>query len=50
MDYKGPIGPQRWYLHIKMDLYSRYPEVHIIKSTGMKELKKVFDGIMMTHR
>ena len=35
---------------MQMDLYSRYPEVHIIKSTGMKELKKVLDGIMMTHR
>ena len=33
-----------------MDLYSRYPEVHIIKSTGMKELTNVLNRIMRTHR
>ena len=33
-----------------MDFYSRYPEVHIIKSTGMKELTKVLNRIMRTHR
>ena len=33
-----------------MDLYSRYPEVHIIKGLGMKELTKVLNRIMRTHR
>ena len=33
-----------------MDLYSRYPEVHIIKSTGMKELTKVLNQIMRTQK
>ena len=27
VNYKGPIGPQRWYLHTQMCVYSRYPEV-----------------------
>ena len=38
------------YLHREMDLYSRYPEVHIIKRTSMKELTKVLNQIMSTHR
>ena len=49
VDYKGPVGPQRWYLHTTMDVYSRYPEVHMTKSTGMGELRKVMDRTMRTH-
>ena len=49
VDYKGPIGPQRWYLHTQMCLYSRYPEVHMTRSTGMGELRKVMDRTMRTH-
>ena len=49
VDYKGPTGPTKWYLHTQMDLYSRYPEVHLTKSTGMKELRKVLDRTMRTH-
>ena len=26
VDYKGSIGPQRWYIHTHMCLYSRYPK------------------------
>ena len=32
--------------HREMDTYSRYPEVHIIKRTSMKELTKVLNGII----
>ena len=49
VDYKGPIGPQRWYLHTYMCLYLRYPEVHMTKLTGMTELKKVMDRNLRTH-
>ena len=31
-----------------MCLYSKYPEVHMTKSTGMDELIKVMDGTMCT--
>ena len=49
VDYKGPIGPQRWYIHTQMCIYSRYPEVYMTKSTRMEELKKVMDKTMRTH-
>ena len=49
VDYKGPIGPQKYYLHTQMDLYSRYPEVHLTKSTSMLELKKVLAQTMRSH-
>ena len=49
MDYKGPIGLQRWYLHMQICPYSRYLEVHMIRSTGMTELRKVLNKTMRTH-
>ena len=49
VDYKGPIGRQKWYLHTEMDAYSRYPEVHLTKSTKMEELKKVMAKSIHTH-
>ena len=49
VDYKGQIGPHKWYLHTQMDLYTRYPDVHMTKSTGMMELKKVPVKTMRTH-
>ena len=30
VDYKGPIGPQKVYLHTQMDAYSRYTVVHLL--------------------
>ena len=32
-----------------MDLYSRYPEVHVAKSTGMANIRPFMDQIMRTH-
>ena len=49
VDYKGPIGTQKWYLHTQMDTYSKYPEVHMTKSTGIKELKGVLAKTMRSH-
>ena len=50
VDYKGPIGgPGGWYLHTQMDLYSRWPEVYMTKSTKMEELKKVLGRTMRLH-
>ena len=48
-DYKGPIRPQRWYLHTTMCVYSRYPEVCMTKFTGIAELRRVMDRQMRTH-
>ena len=37
VNYKGPIGPGKWYVHTQMDGYTRYPEVHITQSETLKE-------------
>ena len=36
-DYKGPIGG-KYYFHVTIDLYSRWPEVDITNSTSMEKL------------
>ena len=46
VDYKGPIGPQRWYLHSQLSIKSWYPKVYMTKSTSMSEVKKVLDKAM----
>ena len=53
-DYKGPIGggiggSGGYYFHTQMCVYSRYPEVHLIKSTKFSDLKKVLDKNMRTN-
>ena len=48
VDYKGPIGRGRWYLHTQMYQYSRYPEVHMTKSTKLSQLKKVMTRCIRT--
>ena len=52
VDYKGPIGTGRnkVYLHTQMDAYSRYPVVHLLKSTKITELKKALGQTIRTHR
>ena len=49
MDFKGPIGRQQYYLHTQMDAYSRYPVVHVLKTTRMSELRKALDDTNRTH-
>ena len=47
-DFKGPIGA-KYYLHVLIDQYCKYPEVDIVKSTSFKKLKPCFDRIIATH-
>ena len=37
VNYKGPIGPGKWYVHTQMDGYTHYPEVHITQLETLKE-------------
>ena len=48
-DYKGPISPQKYYIHTMMDGYSRYPEVYITRSEKLTELKKCASRAIRTH-
>ena len=36
-DFKGPIGG-KYYFHVTIDLFTRWPEVDVITSTSMKKL------------
>ena len=49
VDYKGPIGPSKIYLHTQMDAYSRYPVVHMLKTTRLTDLKKALNSTIRTH-
>ena len=49
VDFKGPIGAKQFYLHTQMCLYSRYPEVHLSKSTGMVNIQEAMDDTMRRH-
>ena len=42
MDFKGPVGGE-YYLHLTIDNLSRYPIVHVVKSTKFTELKPKLD-------
>ena len=47
-DFKGPIG-EKFYLHVVIDQYSKYPEVDLVTSTAFKKLKPVLNRIFATH-
>ena len=47
-DYKGPIGG-KYYFHVLIDLYSRWPEVEMTKSTSMDKLYPVLDRSFGVH-
>ena len=47
-DFKGPIAG-KYYFHVVIDQYSKYPEVDIVTSTSFKKLKPVLDRIFATH-
>ena len=47
-DYKGPIGG-KYYLHVLIDNYSRFPEVKMTKSTSMDKLYPVLDEVFGVH-
>ena len=45
-DYKGPIGGSNgYYFHVLIDLYSRWPEVAMVKSTSFEKLKPALDSV-----
>ena len=48
-DFKGPIEG-RYYLHVIIDQYFKYPEVDLVTSTSFKKLKPVLDRVFATHR
>ena len=43
-DFKGPIGG-RYYFHVLIDQYSKYPEVDVVTSTSFKKLRPKLDRI-----
>ena len=47
-DFKGPIAG-KYYLHVLIDQYSKYPEVDIVKSTSFERLQPCFNRIFATH-
>ena len=45
-DFKGPIGgPRGYYFHLVIDLYSRWPEVSMVKNTSFEKLKPALDKV-----
>ena len=46
--FKGPIG-SKYYLHVLIDQFSKYPEVDVISSTSFSKLEPRFDRILATH-
>ena len=45
-DFKGPIGgPRGYYFHLVIDLYSRWPEVSMVKNTSFEKLQPVLDEV-----
>ena len=47
-DFKGPIEG-RYYLHVIIDQYSKYPEVDLVTSISFKKLKSVLDRVFATY-
>ena len=45
---KGPIG-SKYYLHVLIDQFSKYPEVDVISSTSFSKLEPRLDRILATH-
>ena len=47
-DYKGPIGG-KYYMHVLIDQYSKFPEVDITSSTSFRKLEPILDRVFSTH-
>ena len=47
-DFKGPIKG-KYYLHVIINRYSKYPEVNLVTSTSSKKLKPVLDRVFVIH-
>ena len=48
LDFKGTIG-SKYYLHVLIDQFSKYPEVNVISSTSFSKLEPRLDRILATH-
>ena len=47
-DFKGPIAG-KYYLHVIIDQYSKFPEVDIWTSTSFEKLRPILDRVFSTH-
>ena len=47
-DYKGPIAG-KYYFHVMIDNYSRWPEVAVVKSTGFDKLQPRLEETFAIH-
>ena len=47
-DFKGPIGG-KYYFHVLIDNYSRWPEVSMVKSTSFQEVQKRLEDSFAIH-
>ena len=47
-DFKGPIA-SKYYLHVIIDQYSKFPEVDVVTSTSFEKLKPVMDRVLAFH-
>ena len=47
-DFKGPIGG-KYYLHVLIDQYSKFPEVDVLTSTSFEKLRPILDRVFATH-
>ena len=47
-DFKGPIG-SKYYPHVLIDQFCKYPEVDIVSTTKFTKLRSVLDQVFATH-
>ena len=47
-DFKGHIG-EKYYLHVLIDQYSKFPEVEVLTTTRFEKLKPALDRVFATH-
>ena len=49
MDFWGPLPSRGEYLLVMIDMYSRYPEVEIVRSTSADAVVPHIDKVFSTH-
>ena len=47
-DFKGPIA-NKYYMHIVIDQYSKFPEVDLLTSTSFEKVRPALDRVLATH-
>ena len=48
VDYKGPIAG-KYYFHVLIDNYSRWPEVAMVTSTNFQQLQGILEDSFSIH-